>query len=95
MDVSSIISLISLVINFIMIIIGGVWAVSRIKNTADTTATTLASSINHLAENISKLESWLEKVDGKVEAQGLRMARMEGQLGLVKRDVDQVKDKNT
>lgn len=69
------VAVLGLALEIVAFIVIGVWVVSSIK--ASTQA--LGIHIEHLAESVNRLNSWLGVVDKKVDKHGERIATLEAE----------------
>jgi len=69
------IAVVAIVVQVILAGVAGLWVVTSIRSTTEK----LGTSIDHLSENVGKLEAVIEKVDEKVDAHEVRIAVLETQ----------------
>ncbi len=85
MPVETMATLIGLFVHVLSVIVGLVWAVSRIRSSADVAVTSIRASVDGLSHSVKRLESAVFRLDTKVQSHSERLARIETAARVVRK----------
>lgn len=85
-DPATMAAIVGLGVNFITLIVGGVWAVGKIsRQTA-----VLDNSIEHLSRSIEQLTASITRIDGRIDDHSSRITRLESDVQMMKSETDRL-----
>lgn len=72
-DMTLLIAATTFLVDLLIVVVAGVWVVSKIQSSTEK----LAATIAHLAANVDRQQAWLDSLESTVQTHGERLAVVE------------------